>query len=209
MKSVISSIERSLGEAGCLAVAAAPGLRAIALTSTSSTDERRETLRAGPPSRGGSRMSADTSEPSTERSTSMMPSETGSSRRPPRSRRAGDGRRRSRRPRARARGRAPARGASASRTARSRTPPGRRGGRPRPPRPAPAASRGRAFGASVACVLEAAVRDEDVERLGQVGRALHPELAEDVGEHLPGGRGLGHDQVHVAEPRVRRGGGRR
>ena len=56
-----------------------PRFRAIAETSISSWLERSEIRRVGPSSRGGSRISATISEPSTARRWSMIPSEYGSS----------------------------------------------------------------------------------------------------------------------------------
>ena len=69
MKSVISSTERSLENPAAARCPPPPDFRAITLTSTSSTEVRSDTFRAGPPSRGGSRMSAETSAPADEDTT--------------------------------------------------------------------------------------------------------------------------------------------
>ena len=66
-------------EAGGLAVAASPLLRAMAETSMPSARVRRLTRRVGPFWVGGSRISATSSVPSTARRKSMMPSAKGSS----------------------------------------------------------------------------------------------------------------------------------
>ena len=79
MDSVISSIARSLENPAARGGPRRRSLRAIADTSTSSGASGASTLRAvGRRRPGGSRMSATSSAPSTERRTSMIPSEYGS-----------------------------------------------------------------------------------------------------------------------------------
>ena len=75
---MISSIDRSLENPAAWRWPPPFDLRAIAETSTRSLDDRSEIFRAGPLSRGGSRISAASSAPSTARRMSMIPSEYGS-----------------------------------------------------------------------------------------------------------------------------------
>ena len=202
MKSVISSTERSLEKPAASRWPPPPDLRAIALTSTSSTDERRETFRAGPPSRGGSRISAETSaaldraqevdDPLGVRlgradrlevvAQEVRDDDLPSLEHP--------------RPVERAREQLQLRELDVLVHALEHTV--HVGARLHEVGREPQRLRGRVR------VLEApGVGDErDVEGLGDLGRQLDAELAEDVREHLAGRRRVRDDEVHVAEARV-------